>query len=338
VFEDFAEYRIEFLLAKFKLVDLLSLRLPSYPKLMQLFFANLHFQDKFMCSRVYGVDIKMTVKEFASFLDIPATGLKILPYSLRSFKFPEGHSIESLSECLHGMPVQDMYNEDIHLYTLQAQILAKIIFHNLVPKSGEFNRARGCVPILIYCFIQGIPVNIPRLIIDQLCASNDTTISKGLPFGMLFTRLFRLWGVPVAGLELIPPPRSLNRSFLQMKLSHRPTVAVQDAPGDAPQDAPSGQPGSSSSARAYPSDSSFSFPPQYHIDAARSASAIRYLQATLDNLCLRHQVDLPIPSVECNPLPHEGPPFYPWVPPPTVPDAFAADDDEMDQERTGDEQ
>jgi hypothetical protein len=308
------------------------MHLPSYPKLMQYFFANLHFEGKFMCSRVSGIDIKMSFKEFATFIGTPATGLTIFADSLRSFEFPEGHSIESLSECLHGTPVQDVYNEDIHLYTLPAQILAKIIFHNLVPKTGEFDRARGCVPILIYCFLQGIPVNIPRLILAQISATNLATTSKGLPFGMLFTRLFTHWGIPLEGQELIKPPGPLGRSFLQKKQSHRPNIFVQDAP----QDIPPAEPGSSSSTHAHTSDPLSAFVSQYHIDMSRMAAATRYQQATLNNICQFHQLDLPPVTAECNPLPYQGPPFLPWVPPSTVPDSFGADDDEMDEDVAGD--
>ena len=97
IFSAFAEYRIEFILEKFKLIDFLSMHLPSYPKLMQYFFANLHIEGKLLCSRVLGIDIKMSVKDFVNFIGIPATGLKILPDSLRSFDFPEGHSEQLVS-------------------------------------------------------------------------------------------------------------------------------------------------------------------------------------------------------------------------------------------------
>ena len=167
VFSDFGEHLIEHLFDKFKLIEFLSMDLPSYPKLMQVFFANLFIENPTLFSRVCGIDIKMTFTEFANFLGMPLTGLKISPYSLRSFeKYPDGHSLESIDECLHDAPIEDMYNEDIHLYTLLAQIIAKIIFLNLVPKTGEFDHARGCVPILAYCIMKGIPVNIPILILD----------------------------------------------------------------------------------------------------------------------------------------------------------------------------
>jgi len=52
-------------------------------------------------------------------------------------------------------------------YTLPAQILSKIIFYNLPPKSGEYSHAHGCAPFLIYCLLRGIKVNIPRLIIHS---------------------------------------------------------------------------------------------------------------------------------------------------------------------------
>ena len=54
-------------------------------------------------------------------------------------------------------------------YTLTAQVLAKIVFYNLLPKLGEYS-ARGSTPLLIYCLLKGIRVNIPKLIIDFMAS------------------------------------------------------------------------------------------------------------------------------------------------------------------------
>ena len=76
-------------------------------------------------------------------------------------------------------------------YTLTAQVLAKIVFYNLLPKSGEYSHARGSAPLLIYCLLKGIRVNIPKLIIDYMDSEYLLIPNWYLPFGMLITRLLK---------------------------------------------------------------------------------------------------------------------------------------------------
>jgi hypothetical protein len=214
-----------------------------------------------------------------------------------------------------------LYNEDIFLYTLQAQIIAKVIFYNLVPKTGEFDRARGCVPILIYCILKEIPVNIPLLILSQICASNLCTSVKGLPFGILFTRLFTHWGVLFAGQEPLSPPRPLGSSFLLKKQSHRPSIASEEATPSGTQ-----EPGSSSS---IPASSSYTLSSGIDsITLSHFAAAMHY-QHDLSSEIARHlSIDMPSTTLQSHPLPFKGPPFTPWVPPRTdLPSDMAIDDD-----------
>ena len=75
---------------------------------------------------------------------------------------------ESASQLIHNdSNLVLVSNENIFLFTPQCQVIAKIIMHNIVPKSGELNRARGCIPLIFYIF-QSLPVNIPRMIFDQM--------------------------------------------------------------------------------------------------------------------------------------------------------------------------
>ena len=56
-------------------------------------------------------------------------------------------------------------NEEVKYYTLTAQVLAKIVFYNLLPKSEEYSHARCSALFLIYYLLKGIRVNILKLII-----------------------------------------------------------------------------------------------------------------------------------------------------------------------------
>ena len=54
-------------------------------------------------------------------------------------------------------------NEEVKYYILTAQLLAKIVFYNLLSKSREYNHARGSAPLLMYCHLKGIRVNILQI-------------------------------------------------------------------------------------------------------------------------------------------------------------------------------
>ena len=47
-------------------------------------------------------------------------------------------------------------NEEVKYYTLFAQVLTKIVYNNLLPKSGEYSHAWGRAPLLIYCLLKCI--------------------------------------------------------------------------------------------------------------------------------------------------------------------------------------
>jgi len=82
-------------------------------------------------------------------------------------------------------------NEEVRYYTLIAQVLAKIIFYNLLPKSGEYSHARGSVPLIIYCLLRGIKINIPKLIISFMTSDHIHVPTRHLPFGMIISYLLR---------------------------------------------------------------------------------------------------------------------------------------------------
>ena len=86
---------------------------------------------------------------------------------MNDFEYPDSESALTASLLLHDDDNLSLVrNEEVKYYTLTAQVLAKIVFYNLLPKSREYNLARGSAPLLIYCLLKGIRINIPKLIID----------------------------------------------------------------------------------------------------------------------------------------------------------------------------
>ena len=63
------------------------------------------------------------------------------------------------------------------------QVLPKIVFYNLLPKSEEYGYPRGCAPLPIYYLLKDIRVNIPRLIVNYMIYENLLIPSWNLLLG-----------------------------------------------------------------------------------------------------------------------------------------------------------
>ena len=79
-------------------------------------------------------------------------------------------------------------------FTFTAQVLAKFIFYNILPKSGEYSLARGPVPLIIFCLLRGIKINIPRFIASHMDSDQIRMPGRHLPYGMLISYLLKQLG------------------------------------------------------------------------------------------------------------------------------------------------
>ena len=113
------------------------------------------------------MDINICLKRFARIFKLFCDGIEIFYSDLHNFEYPDGESALTASDLLHDDDNLGLVrNEEVKRYTLCDQVLTKIVFHDLLPKSKEYSHAYDCAPLLIYCLLKGIRVNIPRLIID----------------------------------------------------------------------------------------------------------------------------------------------------------------------------
>jgi hypothetical protein len=169
--------------------------------------------------------------------------------------------------------------------------------------------------------MSGIPVSFPKLILDQMTSKNLATSPRSLPFGMILTSLFLHLKIPLDNqLEVIPPPRALDSTFLTRKSSH-PSIASGETTPHPPT-----EPGSTSSAPASSVDLSSAFISQYHIDQTEIAAGMRYQQDMLVEMYRLQSFELPSQTTQSHLLPFEGPPFTPWVDPTVAPDPVQSDD------------
>ena len=119
-------------------------------------------------------------------------GVDIYNVDLHDFKYLDGESALTTSLLLHDDDNPALVrNEKAKYYALTAQILAKIVFYNLLLKSGEYSHTRGSTPLLIYYLLKDIIVNISKLIIDYMASEHLLIPNRHLPFRMLITGLLK---------------------------------------------------------------------------------------------------------------------------------------------------
>jgi len=135
-----------------------------------------------------GIDINISMEKFSCLLHLSCEGVDIYNIDLHDFEYPNGETALTASLLLHDEENPALVrNEEVKYYTLTAQVLAKFVFYNLLPKSGEYNHAQGPAPLLIYCLLKGIKVNILKLINDFMLSEHLLIPNRNLLFGMLIT-------------------------------------------------------------------------------------------------------------------------------------------------------
>ena len=89
-----------------------------------------------------GRDINIFIENFANLLHFSCEGVDIYKVDLHEFAYPDDESAHTASILLHDDDNPALIrNEEVKYYTLTAQVIAKIVFYNLLPESGEYSHA-----------------------------------------------------------------------------------------------------------------------------------------------------------------------------------------------------
>jgi len=110
-------------------------------------------------------------------------------------------------------------NEEVKYYTLITQVLPKIVFYSLLPKSGDYCHTRRCAPLLIYCLLKGIRVNILRLIVNYMVSENLLIPSRNISFEMMITHFLRYFNINLSFETAFAPSVNIYRIFLKILMS-----------------------------------------------------------------------------------------------------------------------
>jgi len=147
VLGDFDHLNLSLILKISSLDYFVTIKEQVYLNLVEYFYFNLFFVDNHIKSRVNNVDINISHEHFARNFKLSCDGVEIFHSYLHDFEYPNGESTLTASRLLHDNDNPGLVrNKEVKRYTLPAQVLTKIIFHDLLPKSGEYSHAHGCAP------------------------------------------------------------------------------------------------------------------------------------------------------------------------------------------------
>ena len=215
VLSDFGHLNLAANLSTSSLEHFVTIKEPVYPKLVHYFYSNLSFQNNHIRSRVQGKDINIFLEKFAHLLHFSYEGVDIYNVDLHDSECPDGESALTASLLLHSDDNPALLrNEEVKYNTLTAQILTKIVFYNLLPKLGDNSHARCSTPLLIYCILKGIRVNIPKLIVDYMASEHLLIPNRHLPFGMLITHLLKQLKIDLSTEQSIELSVNINNTLL----------------------------------------------------------------------------------------------------------------------------
>ena len=216
VLQDFEHLDIPRIVHNNSLDEFLTIKEQVYTSLVPYFYTNFSFDGNCIFSRVLGKDIELYIDQFADILHLSPGGVDVYTYDLHDFEgYPEGESALTASTLIHGDNNPGLVrNEVVSRYTFTSQVLAKIIFFNIVPKSGEYSHDRGPVPLIIYCLLRGIKIDIPRLIASHMASDQIRFSGRSLPYGMLITHLLKNLGFDLSSVDADDPQVDIDGTLL----------------------------------------------------------------------------------------------------------------------------
>jgi len=253
VLQDFEHLNIPQILRNNSLDQFMSIREPVYTSLIPYFYTNLAYEGNRVRSRVLGRDIDISLQDFAELLHLSCEGVDVYSYDLHDFVYPAGESALTASTLLHGDDNPGLVrNEEVRNFTLTAQVLAKFVFYNILPKSGEYSHARGPVPLIVYCLLKGIKINFARFIISHMTSDHVFVPTRHLPYGMLISYLLKQLDFDLSSVRPSDPSINLNSTILkrmQAGMRHpapeQPPIPPTSVPGSSSLPGSSSAPGSS---------------------------------------------------------------------------------------------
>ena len=164
---------------------LCSLDVMIYPGLVQEFYAFLKTGMGGLVSEVRGVRIRVSEESLSELLHLPCIGA--------TPEKPE-NKMRALQLIMENENFDFSMKVIASSLSAEMRLLFSIINRILFPKTGRFDLITERDLAVMECMIQGIPLNLPAMILRQMrkvmCNSRVS-----LPYGMILTLIFRQHGL-----------------------------------------------------------------------------------------------------------------------------------------------
>nr|XP_004515950.1 uncharacterized protein LOC101505536 [Cicer arietinum] len=201
-----------------------------YPDVVRAFYCNAKtFSDKLLIiSNIKGIEIRLTLDILASILRLPTEGpsifgnkwylaLNLKETEVLSDLFQEG-STRYLSTYLKPLP----------------KVFKSMSQHTLLPHSGSHEYVSANDALIIYHLLNCNRLNLPHVIIQHMiCAATKDYKKNIVPYGMILTKIFRHFGIPLStekSLIKISKSSTKNLSHMRKTFFEQPTPTISSFP------------------------------------------------------------------------------------------------------------
>ncbi|XP_020254102.1 uncharacterized protein LOC109831175 [Asparagus officinalis] len=193
-----------------------SLKVPYYPFLVYLFYANMSTSSSAdgsltISSSVKNVAIAFTANELAGILQIPTSDVE-----LRSIELSDPSVNHQMFSPGCSYPMNNNSLNPI------AKLIARIIAHNLIPKTGSFDHFASDKINAVYAIFAEIKVDWATIFINNMASKH----TKFLPFGSFFTLIFQHFNVDLTN----EPKVESTRDFFDKVSLSRMHISLDSTP------------------------------------------------------------------------------------------------------------
>ena len=186
-FHDFTSFDLETSLQDFVPILGSSNTASYYPHLIKIFYTNLsvNHDQTTITTMVHGKIISFDIHSLGCILNLPSYGIElpnIVPIDRTVFK-KVLHSTRSTHFPWH------MSNLKPH-----AQLVSKILSHNVYPKQPSKGFVPNEISLLIYAIFCSFPINWSSIIFNNMI---NFRAFRSLPFGYFITHILKYFNVPL---------------------------------------------------------------------------------------------------------------------------------------------
>ena len=196
-----------------------KLKVPYYPFLVYLFYANLSTISSAdgsltITSSVKNAEIAFSANELAEILNIPTSDVSLMSVDVSN---PDINPLLFKPDCTYPMNNNSL--------NPNARLIAKIVAQNLIPKTGSFDHFASDKINAVYAIFAQIKVDWATVFINNMASKH----TKFLPFGSFLTHIFKHFNVDLTN----EPKVESKRDFFDKVSLSRMQLALDSIPSSS---------------------------------------------------------------------------------------------------------